>query len=146
MAAPPPAKISDITPIAEDQNWKISVAKEEAIRLKWPARYGHMPDKYAELQASQKELFATKTDYGYGAHPKMTEYGVNFGADDNVRVDVAAMAATAAATNTSNKAAMSLTTSGTYGSLQPIESFAMGRVTRPKRDVEKSFGWPAGCI
>lgn len=43
---------------------KISVAKEEAIRLKWPARYGHMPDKYAELQASQKELFATKTDYG----------------------------------------------------------------------------------
>lgn len=76
----------------------------------------------------------------------MTEYGVNFGADDNVSVDVAAMAATAAATNTSNKAAMSLTTSGTYGSLQPIESFAMGRVTRPKRDVEKSFGWPAGCI
>ena len=84
--------------------------------------------------------------FRHGAHPKMTEYGINFGADDNVRVDTAAMAATAAATTTSHKSTMSLTTSGTYGALPPVESFAMGRVTRAKRDVEKTFDWPHGSV
>lgn len=74
----------------------------------------------------------------------MTEYGINFGADDNVRVDTASMAASAASTLTSSKASMSLTTSGQYGALKPIESFAIGRVTRGKRDVEKTFDWPIG--
>jgi hypothetical protein len=48
---------------------------------------------YTDLQETQKQLYMTKTTYGDGAHPKMTEYGINYGADDNVRVDVTEVAA-----------------------------------------------------
>lgn len=137
---------SEITPIAEDANWKTNCAKEEQIRLKWPGKYGHMPGAYEELQQNQKDLMASRTSYGHGAHPKMTEYGINFGADDNVRADATSMAATVAGNATTNKSNMKMTTSGQYGALAPIETFAMGRVTRGKRDVEKSFDWPHGSI
>jgi hypothetical protein len=47
---------------------------------------------------------------------------------------------------TTHKPAMKLTTSGTYGSLKPLEDFKMGRVTRGKRDIEQTFEWPHGSI
>eukprot|EP00039_Didymoeca_costata_P001528 m.53106 g.53106 ORF g.53106 m.53106 type:complete len:157 (+) comp10841_c0_seq2:148-618(+) len=146
------------TPIAEDYNWRTSIVKEEQLRSQWPEKYGHMATAYQDLQCAQKDLMATRTSFGTGSHPKMTEYGLNFGSNDNVRVDPVKQAA--ASPKTSN---LHMTSNGSYGahlnetgknndtqsslqSLNPLELSGTARVARAKQDVEKRFGWPLGCV
>ena len=93
----------------------------------------------------------TTTSFGTGPHPKMTEQGLNYGNDDNVRITASKIAAQgAAAANSSHNP--HLTTNNEYGGGQksggvnPLEDFRESRNCQAKRDVNKIFGWPHGSI
>jgi len=140
-----------VTPIALDQNWKTAVRKENLLKSQWPEKYGFLPGEYEKLQQSQKDVMMTTTPYGAGAHPKMTEYGINYGNDDNVRITASKIAEQGAAAASSSHNAH-LTTNNVYGAGQnsngtnPLEDFRDSRNCQAKRDVNKVFGWPHGSI